>query len=118
MNDAHGHAAGDALLRAVAATLAAGTRNYDVVARLGGDEFGILLAETDAADAKCVVKRIHACLHDVMRQNGWPVTFSIGLATGRGEQLSAAVLIQSADALMYQAKRQGPGGVAANLLPE
>lgn len=51
VNDAHGHLAGDAVLRAVAGVLRAHVRGYDVLARYGGEEFALLLVETDAEGA-------------------------------------------------------------------
>src|SRR5262249_12777595 len=51
VNDTHGHAAGDAILQAVAGKLASGVRASDTVARLGGDEFGMILWNLSEADA-------------------------------------------------------------------
>ncbi len=59
VNDRHGHAAGDAVLQAVAATLARSVRASDTVARIGGDEFGIILwnlSEADAAKKACALE--------------------------------------------------------------
>ncbi|HEY5314836.1 MAG TPA: GGDEF domain-containing protein, partial [Pirellulales bacterium] len=58
INDQHGHATGDALLRAVAHALRSGLRDQDKVARLGGDEFGIVLLRLEDPEAKTVLERM------------------------------------------------------------
>lgn len=111
VNDRHGHLAGDSLLRTVADTLQANTRNYDVVARLGGDEFLLLLPETDPQTAQAVVDRVQKSLRTTMEQNGWPVTFSIGAATFLHPPDSVDEMIHAADKLMYAVKSAGKNGV-------
>ena len=59
MNDRHGHAAGDELLRLVAQALVAAVRPYDVTARLGGDEFAFCLAARNEAAAERKAGKIH-----------------------------------------------------------
>lgn len=118
VNDAHGHAAGDALLVAVARRLCAAVRRSDTVARLGGDEFVVLLSSTyasgDAADVG--QKLLQAILQPVpFAGQGLSVSASIGVATFLGETPGAEQLMQQADAAMYAAKAAGTGQVTACL---
>src|SRR3954452_17239767 len=80
INDTQGHAAGDALLLAVAQLMENSVRDVDSVGRLGGDEFAILMPETDADDSKVAIRKVETKLKEsAVRQ--WPVTFSIGVVT-------------------------------------
>ena len=99
VNDRHGHAAGDELLREVAAVLAASVRTVDVLARLGGEEFGIALPQAGLDQAVQIVERV---------RTGLPrgVTCSAGLAVWDGVE-GAAALESRADAAMYRAKTAG-----------
>ena len=65
MNDRHGHAAGDVVLRRAAAVLREAFRGADVVARVGGDEFAVFAVETDADDALRERDRVQALLDEV-----------------------------------------------------
>jgi diguanylate cyclase (GGDEF)-like protein len=107
VNDAFGHEVGNSLLRIVAATLAANVRSSDVVARLGGDEFAIVLAETNVSSAKAYLKKAQGQLLEVMKDNNWNVTFSIGAVTFTHPPKSVDDMVKQADDLMYSAKRQG-----------
>jgi diguanylate cyclase (GGDEF)-like protein len=111
VNDRLGHAEGDALLVAVAQTLRGATRAVDSVARLGGDEFGVLLPETDGDEAERLVSRLRATLAAAMARRSWRVGFSIGLATYVSPPVSVDEIVARADALMYEVKRGGKGGV-------
>ena len=119
VNDTFGHAAGDAMLRAVAATLLAALRTADVVARLGGDEFGVILTGARAAaDAAVAADRINQTLRDEgdRLRRAYPITVSIGIASGApGSGFSLHELLRTADEAMYEHKRQGrqPGGASA-----
>lgn len=113
VNDARGHAQGDALLVAAARTLREETRAVDAVARLGGDEFGLLLPETGAAEAEALLGRLRAALLAVMARHGWPVTFSIGAATFLAPPASIDEIMARADELMYEAKRTRKGSIRA-----
>lgn len=111
VNDRLGHAQGDALLVTAAQTLRSGTRAVDAVARLGGDEFGLLLPETDAAEAAALLGRLRAALLAAMERGGWKVGFTIGSATFLGPAASIDELMARADELMYAAKREAKGSI-------
>lgn len=102
INDTRGHAAGDAVLQAVAAVLTKEVRDGDLVARLGGDEFGVLLPGIDAEAAYLVAERMVkaiGALHECV------TTVSIGVAGGRSSSVLATW--NDADQAMYVAKRAG-----------
>ncbi|MGY1811070.1 diguanylate cyclase [Blastococcus sp. SYSU D00669] len=122
LNDLHGHAAGDGVLRTVAAALAASVRPADVLARTGGEEFVVLGLVGDAAEAGHLAERLRAAVAAARTQEGHAVTASIGVALTRpadGEDVPGALwrLVDRADAAMYEAKQQGRDRVAAQQLP-
>jgi len=106
VNDAHGHATGDAVLRLVADAMRGAVRSADVVGRLGGDEFGVLMPETDATVAHGAASRLVAGIRTVFR--GTPsVTASIGVVAVSGTEAGTDELLRKADQAMYEAKRGG-----------
>ncbi|HEY9225221.1 MAG TPA: sensor domain-containing diguanylate cyclase [Gemmatimonadaceae bacterium] len=115
VNDTYGHAAGDAVLVAVAARLRESTRGSDLIARLGGDEFAVLLEVRDALELGPVAERILRALHTPIPYDviGLSVGASIGVASTRLAEgtnepaLSAAELVNAADDAMYTAKALG-----------
>ncbi len=107
LNDAHGHAAGDGVLKEVAACIRNSIRRTDIVARLGGDEFAALFPETDGEAAETVVHSIRDRLLSVMKQHGWQITVSIGAVTFAEPLESLPEMLKAADDLMYQAKKRG-----------
>ncbi len=109
VNDDFGHAAGDELLRAVAARLGTCLRAGDTVARLGGDEFAVLLSP--GADPLGVAARIVAALGEPVTVEGGTVRVgaSVGVATGRSPRV-----LRDADHAMYEAKRAGKGSYAVH----
>jgi diguanylate cyclase (GGDEF)-like protein len=107
VNDQHGHAAGDALLRTVSRAMLANIRGMDVVARLGGDEFCLLLPESGGDAAHAAVGKLEQRLHEEVAAAGWPVTFSIGAVTFETAENSADQMMERADQLMYRAKQGG-----------
>jgi diguanylate cyclase (GGDEF)-like protein len=122
LNDALGHAAGDAVLLAVAASLAATVRPADVVARTGGEELLVLGLVGDPDEAARLAERLRSAVAGTRTDAGHAVTASIGVALTRpsdGEQPTDALwkLIDRADAAMYEAKQQGRDRVAAPWVP-
>jgi diguanylate cyclase (GGDEF)-like protein len=109
INDAHGHSGGDAALRALAAALAASTREQDVVARVGGDEFALLLPDTGSKGAKTLLESLRSRVRAVAGGDPFELSFSIGAATFLVPPSSVDEMIGAADAMMYAAKRAGKG---------
>ena len=119
VNDSHGHAVGDELLRSFAMALVDQMRRDDTLARLGGDEFVVLAHHVYGKEgALRVADSIHAVLSNVRTVGGHPVTVSgsIGvcmLADGTGGgPLDARTLMRAADSAMYRAKSRGTGRTA------
>lgn len=110
LNDSRGHGEGDDVLTAVGEVLQA-SRATDIVCRLGGDEFGILLADTGADSSVRAVERLVVSLNDAMSARGWPITFSIGVATFELPPKTPRELLSLADELMYDVKLSGKNGV-------
>lgn len=109
INDVHGHAAGDYVLKMVASTLRASSRCADMTFRFGGEEFVVLLNKTDSAGARVTAERIrHNIASLALHYDGKqiPVSISMGVATLRqGEGRDS--LLQRADQALYLAKQNG-----------
>ncbi|QDU63107.1 putative diguanylate cyclase AdrA [Planctomycetes bacterium Pan216] len=112
VNDTMGHAAGDTVLQTIGKTMLATVRESDVPARLGGDEFAVLLPETNAANARSVVERLREQLLEMMKDNDWPITFSIGVVTFPTPPESCTAMTRTADKVMYTVKHGSKDDVA------
>jgi diguanylate cyclase (GGDEF)-like protein len=115
LNDRHGHAIGDVVLRAIGRTIATTVRDLDVPARFGGEEFVILLRNPSPEVALEVGERIREAiaridLHDI---GVGAVTVSVGASVSRADGEAVADLVQRADRALYRAKRQGRNRVEA-----
>jgi diguanylate cyclase (GGDEF)-like protein len=106
VNDSWGHAAGDDMLVQVGERLRTATRPGDTPARLAGDEFGVLLADTNAADAEYVAQRIRDALAEPFWLAGRETNLgaSIGIALTGEHAVTAEELLSNADIAMYVAK--------------
>lgn len=109
VNDQHGHALGDAVLREFAAAARAALRARDTLARWGGEEFLLLLPEAAPFDAQLVLERMQERVHALRIEGLDParrISFSAGLAERRaGEPFTEA--ISRADKALYRAKAAG-----------
>jgi diguanylate cyclase (GGDEF)-like protein len=111
INDEHGHAAGDAVLQAVARVLTSAARRSDYVARWGGEEFVVALPQTGDAGARIAAERLRravASMGVAVGDRGELVraTVSIGAASS-GAPWSIDALVAAADEAMYAAKARG-----------
>ena len=111
VNDRHGHAAGDAVLKAVAAALTRSVRASDVVARVGGDEFAVLLWNVEEAAAAAKAAALESAVYR-MPVSWRASTFVVGASAGvalLGALDAPADVLQRADTAMYarKAERQG-----------
>src|SRR4051794_36116586 len=122
LNDAHGHAAGDAVLRAVASALSANVRPADVLARTGGEELVVLGMVGDGAEAARLAERLRAAVAGSRTDAGHGVTASIGVALTRpvdGEDARNSLWgrVARAGGAMCEAQRPGRGRGAARRVP-
>jgi diguanylate cyclase (GGDEF)-like protein/PAS domain S-box-containing protein len=109
INDTVGHAAGDALLKAIAQRLSEGLREDEIVVRFGGDEFVVLTQTIDSAGIHSMAQRIvaAACAPVQFESHVLQVSASVGVAMAPAHASTANGLIRRADEAMYAAKRCG-----------
>jgi diguanylate cyclase (GGDEF)-like protein len=111
VNDTYGHAAGDAVLRAVADCIG---RQPGVLAhgRLGGDEFAILFdAALDRTQARAVCRRLSTAVRQPILFNGTKLRALCSIGLYRPDQADTGACLERADAALYKAKQQGDGAV-------
>lgn len=116
INDTHGHAAGDTVLRAIAETCYRDLRDVDFVGRLGGEEFAICLPETDQAAACEVAERIREDIENLVIPIDDGKTIRLSISVGVSELMSKDCLddvMRRADAALYEAKKGGRNRVIA-----
>lgn len=108
INDTHGHAAGDEVLKATSALLKTLLRQTDYVGRIGGEEFLVLTPETDGTQALILAERIRVTIQNAVipAVGARKLTVSIGIA-GLREEGSLEHLIRNADQALYVAKDSG-----------
>src|SRR5690349_17100523 len=107
VNDEHGHATGDEVLREVAQRMRASLRAFESLYRIGGEEFAVLLPDVDAPRALELAERLRAAVSEDPAA-GMRVTMSFGVsATKPDEQFDYERLFDRADAALYAAKRGG-----------
>ncbi|TSE25877.1 putative diguanylate cyclase YegE [Tepidimonas sediminis] len=122
INDTHGHAVGDQLLRVMAERMRSLVRSVDTVARLGGDEFVVLIADLqDPRQAEPLLRRLLAALAEPVEYGGQrlQVTASIGVAfLPTSGAHDPDQLLRQADQAMYQAKQTGRNRVHVHGAPD
>jgi diguanylate cyclase (GGDEF)-like protein len=116
VNDGYGHAAGDDVLKEVAATLSGTVRIGATAARLGGDEFAVVMAGTEA-EAHPAAERLRRAIEERMLVLGHRVTASVGALSFTTPPASVNEALSRADVLMYAAKKSGRNRVATEVRP-
>jgi diguanylate cyclase (GGDEF)-like protein len=111
VNNAHGHAVGDAVLRRVARAMAGVVRTSDIVARYGGEEFVVIAPGSGREDAVHLAERIRAAVATEANRpiDGLvvPLTISAGVASRLGDEADGRALFRAADSALLAAKRGG-----------
>ncbi|MCX5693000.1 MAG: GGDEF domain-containing protein [Candidatus Omnitrophica bacterium] len=110
-NDAHGHQAGDNIIREISRIFREVSRKIDVVARYGGEEFGIILPLTKKEEALVLAERIRKAVE--INPNLKNITISIGVASFPENGQKKEDLIAKADKALYEAKRSGKNKICA-----
>ncbi|GBD44950.1 putative diguanylate cyclase YegE [bacterium HR40] len=116
INDSHGHAAGDLVLRRVADICRSTLRSHDLVARLGGEEFAVLLIDTDREEALAVAERLRTAIATADIRYGehrLAVTISVGIAVPEAGREDLEACLAAADRALYRAKHEGRNRVCA-----
>jgi diguanylate cyclase (GGDEF)-like protein len=107
VNDVHGHAVGDRLLREVADTVRQNLRRFELVYRVGGEEFLILLPGMAEWEAESVADQLRLAFDRLEPQTGATITASFGVSGAEGEEIDFQRLYRRADQALYQAKGAG-----------
>jgi two-component system, cell cycle response regulator len=115
VNDRYGHATGDRALRLIADSRRLNTRVFDSLARYGGEEFVVVMPGTGPEEAALAAERLRCAVKDIeffaapgVRER---LTVSLGVACTLIETGVPEILLQAADAALYEAKRNGPNRV-------
>ena len=106
VNDGHGHAVGDAVLRDVAYRLRAELRAYDLAYRLGGEEFLVLLPGANAEEAAQVAERLRVVI-EAQTSCGLSVSMSLGVSASSSDAFDYSTVFAAADRALYAAKSAG-----------
>jgi diguanylate cyclase (GGDEF)-like protein len=115
VNDTHGHAAGDAVLKEAADRMAGAIRVSDVAARLGGDEFAVLLIGANRENARLVAEALVESLSQPYPGVRAAVSASVGVAVFPQSGMALRQLLERADVALYKAKEQGKRRVESDL---
>lgn len=110
VNDTHGHAAGDAVLKVFSDVLRESLRDSDTAARIGGEEFAVLLSNTPQDEAMHALERVRAMLDQRGIEHGSSTiyaTVSIGAVQWRPEHHGVDAMLGQADEALYASKRLG-----------
>jgi diguanylate cyclase (GGDEF)-like protein len=118
LNDAHGHQAGDEVLRNVALALSCECRDFDTAARYGGEEFAVILPGCGPEEARDIAERLRLSVGTA--PSVVPITASAGVATYPGHAGDADTLVRAADEALYASKHAGRNrtSVSAGVPPE
>ena len=112
INDSHGHASGDAVIRAAADGIRGQLRSFESAYRIGGDEFLVLLPGVDAARGRAVAERLRLAVAGSLPELA--VTASLGVSAVTATTIDGAALLRDADRGLYRAKALGGNRVGSS----
>lgn len=116
INDQYGHPAGDEVIRTLSKLLTRTKRVTDIAGRYGGEEFGVILINTDAAQARYFAERLRKVVENtqvIFEGTSIRFTISIGLAEANQSQDNYTTWLEETDKALYQSKRNGRNQVTA-----
>jgi diguanylate cyclase (GGDEF)-like protein len=111
VNDVHGHAQGDAVLKDTAYVLRKRLRSFELIYRIGGEELLLILPGAELSDGCEIGEQVRATI-ERGRPAGVPVTASVGVCSASGDEIEFEPMFQAADRALYEAKRAGRNRVA------
>ncbi|MBA4348051.1 MAG: hypothetical protein C0413_04285 [Clostridiales bacterium] len=111
INDRYGHVIGDIALKEIATLMKKQLRNSDTIARWGGDEFVLLLPNVTLRNALLLLDRVKTAVNQLVIEGIVTVSCSFGVVQ-MGPESTYSEMLSQADALMYQAKRNGKGRIS------
>jgi diguanylate cyclase (GGDEF)-like protein len=115
VNDAHGHAAGDLVLKRAVKDCQMYLRSIDVFGRLGGEEFGVVLPDCALEQAQRLAEQLRSAIAAVSDSDAgidFPISASFGIAAARESGYDLRELMANADSALYEAKREGRNRIA------
>ncbi|CAN5227698.1 hypothetical protein BH10PSE12_BH10PSE12_22040 [soil metagenome] len=113
LNDEHGHAMGDAVLRSVAVAIIGALRHTDIACRYGGEELVVVLPECQLAEAMAKAETLRVCIEALSEVHGAKISASFGVASIPETSAQAGDILVMADAALYRAKQEGRNRVLA-----
>ena len=117
INDTHGHAAGDAVLKEFVIAIRKGVRATDLIGRFGGDEFVIVLPTSEKKTAikiaESIARIVEGTVITISPKLSVNITSSIGVATYPDDSKTSADIFDKADQSLYEVKKRGGNGVVA-----
>ncbi|OUS12367.1 hypothetical protein A9Q89_05575 [Gammaproteobacteria bacterium 53_120_T64] len=119
VNDKHGHPVGDEVIKSISRLLVQRLRRSDIVGRYGGEEFAVILPDTSLAQAIVVLNELRELFAQVRHHSAegdFSCTFSAGVSCLPAED--GNILVQRADAALYQAKAEGRNRISSAVEPE
>ncbi len=117
VNDTYGHAAGDAVIQAVAQAVKKNLRETDIAGRYGGEEFAVLLVDTSADQANYFAERLRKTVENLTveyNQQLLRITVSVGIAEYHSDMVEHRNWIESADKALYTSKANGRNQVTVS----
>ncbi|MBC8241444.1 MAG: diguanylate cyclase, partial [Alphaproteobacteria bacterium] len=119
VNDTHGHAAGDDVLKEFVGRIKRSVRGIDLPARIGGEEFVVVMPDTDRETSMAVAERLRASVADSLfslpeLDLQIPITVSIGVSLSQGASDSPAAALKRGDDALYVAKNSGRNMVVSD----